>query len=321
MSPQPTELMVQVVGRLPLFKGFSPTQVRLVLGVCQHRVLDPGTVLCKAGTPADALHILVAGALSHLSPEGQVTGTVLPVATVGEGQFLNGRPQPVTVEAGKSSHVFTIPRFAFERLMRRDADAQLKLYRNLVDLLAVQLSPETQEAQRAAEQARQQEYESRIAVLERQLGQQTRKFGVALELLADRSELTRDEAEFQVLEQLRGLLPRVLIVDDEPDFRRFVREALVSFMVVEAGSGREALRIVEEEQLDLIIADIRMPEMDGCTLLTNLRSKFPSVPVLATSGYLDADDLQRYGFDGFIDKPVGVERLQAVVETALSKTN
>ena len=113
----------------------------------------------------------------------------------------------------------------------------------------------------------------------------------------------------------------MLIVDDEPDFRRFVREALVSFMVVEAGSGRETLRIVEEEQLDLIIADIRMPEMDGCTLLTNLRSRFPGVPVLAASGYLDADDLQRYGFDGFIDKPVGVERLQAMVETALSKSN
>jgi len=110
-------------------------------------------------------------------------------------------------------------------------------------------------------------------------------------------------------------------VDDEPEFRRFVKETLASFMVMEAGSGLEALEIIQEEQLDLIIADIRMPEMDGCTLLTNLRSRFPGLPVLAVSGYLGADDLLSYGFDGFIDKPIGSHQLQEMVEVTLTKAN
>ena len=113
----------------------------------------------------------------------------------------------------------------------------------------------------------------------------------------------------------------VLVVDDEPDFRRFVRDTLAAFMVVEAQTGKEALEIIHEERLDLIIADIRMPEMDGCTLLTNLRSKFPGLPVLAVSGHMGADDLESYDFDGFIDKPIETYRLQDAVEAAPAKTN
>ncbi|HIL10738.1 MAG TPA: response regulator [Candidatus Latescibacteria bacterium] len=96
-------------------------------------------------------------------------------------------------------------------------------------------------------------------------------------------------------------------------------EALDTFMVVEAQSGAETLRIIPEERLDLIIADMRMPEMDGCTLMRNLRSKFYGVPVLAVSGSLGAEDLSGYGFDGFIDKPMGLDQLEALVEVTLQK--
>jgi CheY-like chemotaxis protein len=91
--------------------------------------------------------------------------------------------------------------------------------------------------------------------------------------------------------------------------------------VVEAGSGREALDIIEAERLDLVIADIRMPQMDGCTLLENLRSKFPGLPVLATSGFLSEDDLESYGFDGFIDKPMVPQCLQDTVAEILAPAN
>ena len=88
-------------------------------------------------------------------------------------------------------------------------------------------------------------------------------------------------------------------------------------MVIEAQSSAETLRIIPEERLDLIIADIRMPEMDGYTLMRNVRSKFPGVPVLAVSGYLGTEDLSGYGFAGFIDKPMGLDQLEALVEVTL----
>ena len=63
-----------------------------------------------------------------------------------------------------------------------------------------------------------------------------------------------------------------------------------------------------------------MPEMDGLALLGNMRSQFPHIPVLAVSGYLDAEDLKDSDFDGFIEKPVSLEQLQDLVEETLAKT-
>ncbi len=100
-----------------------------------------------------------------------------------------------------------------------------------------------------------------------------------------------------------------------------VEDALVSFVVIEAQNGKQALEIVQEERLDLIIADIRMPEMDGCALLTNLRAKFPGLPVLAISGRVDPEELENFDFDGFIEKPIGVNELQERVEVALANVN
>tara|TARA_Y100000588_G_scaffold57905_1_gene56087 strand:+ start:262 stop:591 length:330 start_codon:yes stop_codon:yes gene_type:complete len=109
-------------------------------------------------------------------------------------------------------------------------------------------------------------------MLDRQLKQQAEKMEIAIELLSDRADISGEEAEYFMRERLQDLIPRILIVDDEPEFRRFAKDALTSFSIVEATSGQQALEIVQEERLDLIIADIRMPEMDGCTLLTNLRT-------------------------------------------------
>ena len=107
------------------------------------------------------------------------------------------------------------------------------------------------------------QYEMRIASLERQLGYHSRKIDLVLELLATRAEMSKDEVDLCVQERLKDLVPRILVVDDEPDFRRFAKDALDSFSVLEAQSGKEALQIVREEQFDLVIADIKMPDMDG----------------------------------------------------------
>ncbi|MBT4500125.1 MAG: response regulator [Gemmatimonadetes bacterium] len=321
MAPPSSEVIVQVIGKIPLFRSFSPSQVRLLLSMCEHRVLAAEEVLCKEGASAEQMFLLAAGELVWLDGNGLKLETVLPVASTGEVEMVTGQPYAASLQAAKPSHIFTIPRIKFERMARKDGELQLKMYKNMTDILVGRTGRDEKDIELAAQREEKQRYESRIAALERQLYQQGKKIEAVLGLLSERAEMSREEAEFHISDQLKGLVPRVLVVDDEPDFRRFVRDTLAAFMVVEAQTGKEALEIIHEERLDLIIADIRMPEMDGCTLLTNLRSKFPGLPVLAVSGHMGADDLESYDFDGFIDKPIETYRLQDAVEAALAKTN
>lgn len=317
MASNPSDIMLQVIGKIPLFNGFSTPQVRGVLEQCQHRIVEECEVLCRQGDTTDCLYFLVAGELERITGESSTSAKVVPVAPVGDVEALLSRPFTSTLQASKRSHVFSLPLAALKSLVQDDVSARSCLFENLSEIAADGLRARDvlDEEWNAELQAAQ----ARTAVLQRELYQQQQKLALALELLAEKGQYGPGEAELYVADLLSHSLPRVLVVDDEPDFRRFVKEALASFMVVEARSGQEALDIISQERLDLIIADIRMPEMDGCTLLTNLRRQYPGVPVVAVSGYLEADDVQGYGFDGFIDKPVGLDKLQELVEIALGR--
>jgi CheY-like chemotaxis protein len=66
-----------------------------------------------------------------------------------------------------------------------------------------------------------------------------------------------------------------------------------------------------------VIADIKMPEMDGITFLTLLRNQHPDLPVLALSGYVGSEEILSYTFDGFIAKPLKLEEVRKIVEETL----
>ena len=317
MPPHPSDLLVQVVSKIPLFSGLSPTQVRLVLSLCDHRIIEAGETLCRADTPSDNMFILVAGELALMGREGAQIAEIEPVASIGEAEFITRKLYAATVETSKASHVFVVPRSQFERMLRRDLDIEVRIYKNITGLLAARMGQETAALEERVCERRQ--YEVRLSVLERQLKQQAQKTEVALELLTGGEGISRQEAEVHIADKMKDLVPRILVVDDEPEFRRFVRDVLRTFAVMEAQSGREAMQIAQEEPLDLIIADIRMPEMDGCTLVTNLRSLYPNLRVVGVSGFLESEDVQSYGFDSFIDKPMGPEKLLQTVEAALSE--
>lgn len=87
----------------------------------------------------------------------------------------------------------------------------------------------------------------------------------------------------------------------------------------EATNGKMALDSIQEELPDVVIADIRMPEMDGPTLLGHLRELNPELPVLAVSGYLEVAELEQFGFDGVIEKPVIIEELNRSIEQVLKR--
>jgi CheY-like chemotaxis protein len=108
--------------------------------------------------------------------------------------------------------------------------------------------------------------------------------------------------------------PRVLVVDDERDIRMLIRAVLSmsGFVVEEAGDGVEALQKVAEEDFDLLISDIYMPNMDGIQLLRMMRESEVMIPaVIVTASTAEKDILEGYnwGANYYINKPFDNDRL------------
>ena len=90
---------------------------------------------------------------------------------------------------------------------------------------------------------------------------------------------------------------RVIIVDDEPVIRRGLREtiewdALGLEVAGEAADGSEALKLVRDIRPEILITDIRMPEMDGIALIREIRKTDLNVKITILSGYSDYDYLK-----------------------------
>jgi CheY-like chemotaxis protein len=92
---------------------------------------------------------------------------------------------------------------------------------------------------------------------------------------------------------MSSLQPRLLIVDDEPSMREAVSEilALKGYEVLTARDGLDALDRLVLFLPDVIISDLMMPRMSGFEFLAVVRERFPQVPVIATSGAFQGDDL------------------------------
>jgi two-component system KDP operon response regulator KdpE len=116
-------------------------------------------------------------------------------------------------------------------------------------------------------------------------------------------------------------LPTVLIVDDEPPIRRFLRSSLAAqgYRVVEAEDGAGALRQLAEAKPDLIVLDLGLPDRDGIELIREIRQS-AETPIVVLSvrdderGKVQALDL---GADDYVTKPFGTEELLARVRAAL----
>ena len=122
----------------------------------------------------------------------------------------------------------------------------------------------------------------------------------------------------------RGVRATVLVIEDEESIREFMRQALESVHdVMLAANGAEGLARAEREKPDLILLDLRMPGLDGLSVLSRLKAhqKTSGIPVVIVSGQGDTDALlegQRAGAIDHIIKPFRVEDLYAVVQRQLS---
>ena len=117
----------------------------------------------------------------------------------------------------------------------------------------------------------------------------------------------------------------ILLVEDEEAVRAFASRALASrgYTVLEAETGVEALRVAEEtaEPIDLIVSDVIMPEMDGPTMLTELRRRGFAAKVVFVSGYAD-DAFARNLPEGqefvFLPKPFSLKQLIETVKGVMN---
>ncbi len=119
--------------------------------------------------------------------------------------------------------------------------------------------------------------------------------------------------------------PVVLVVDDEPDIRRLVGDALQleGYRVRTAGDGREALQRVAEEPPDLILLDLMMPVMDGrqfCRMLTHTprRGDHERIPIILLSADRHLrEQAAELGVAGYLPKPFDLDDLLAAVQRHL----
>jgi two-component system cell cycle response regulator DivK len=120
---------------------------------------------------------------------------------------------------------------------------------------------------------------------------------------------------------------RILYIEDNPENRLLVRRVLEAegYTVFEAVDGPSGLESARETDPDLILLDISLPEMDGYTLAERFQdmAELEAVPVLAVTANVMKGDRERTlaaGCNGYIAKPIDIDRLPRQIERALRKS-
>ena len=120
---------------------------------------------------------------------------------------------------------------------------------------------------------------------------------------------------------MTGSEPLILLVEDEPQMRRFLRVALEGggYRYLEAPTGQEGLNLAVQHRPDVILLDLGLPDMDGLDLMIRLRewSRIPVIVISARGQESDKVGALDVGADDYLTKPFGTSELLARVRVAL----
>ena len=118
--------------------------------------------------------------------------------------------------------------------------------------------------------------------------------------------------------------PSILVVDDE----LLIRDLLYDFFssqgwdISVAENGEKALEIIRSKKIDLVLTDIKMPEMDGLTLATLVNQSHPGIPVVVMTGYPSVDtavSALRNKVADYVIKPFNINQLFKLVESKIDE--
>lgn len=119
-------------------------------------------------------------------------------------------------------------------------------------------------------------------------------------------------------------MARVLVVDDEPDILEVAKQLWedrdTGLQILVARSGRQALDLLEDQQVDLVVTDHRMPGMTGLQLMQELGQRHPGLAVAMMTAYPDpslAQEARRLGAVGFLQKQEDLETWRRFLQDLL----
>jgi CheY-like chemotaxis protein len=121
-------------------------------------------------------------------------------------------------------------------------------------------------------------------------------------------------------------MTKILVIDDDAKDRGLIGTVLEErgYEVMLAESGRTALAVCHRQHIDAVVLDLRMPEMDGRTVLQQLRTLHPSLPVVVFSGegtdHVEEEVLDR-GATAFIQKAFSLDKLGLALQEVLPPPN
>jgi len=119
-------------------------------------------------------------------------------------------------------------------------------------------------------------------------------------------------------------MPNILIVDDEQSYRQLLSLVFEADgnNIRTAMNGRQALEALDAEPADVIISDVKMPDMDGIEMLRAVRETLPDIGVILMTAFASVETAReafKLGADDFIQKPFDVEELKLIVKKTLEK--
>jgi DNA-binding NtrC family response regulator len=117
---------------------------------------------------------------------------------------------------------------------------------------------------------------------------------------------------------------RVLVVDDEQPVQVTLKEVLSreGYEVLTASSGQEALQVMRDTAIDLVMVDLKMEGMDGLALMGEIKQRWPATVLIILTGYATLESALkalRYGAHDYLLKPSGPEDIKRSVREGLEK--
>ena len=117
-------------------------------------------------------------------------------------------------------------------------------------------------------------------------------------------------------------MPKLLIIDDEEGIANEVKDYFEeeNFSVFTADNGKDGTALIESEKPDLVLLDLKLPDVSGLEILGMLRGAFPECKVIVNTGYVDQslmDQAGELGYEAFLSKPFNLIKLKDEIERVL----